>query len=91
MVLHKCDNPSCVRPEHLYLGTATDNARDMVDRNRTNNHIGEDHAGAKLTKKAVLEIRSLRGKVSCRYLAEKYGVGRAYISDLQARKTWKHI
>lgn len=50
-VLHKCDTPLCINPDHLYLGTHEDNMRDMRIRNRTNGAKGEDHPDAKLTAK----------------------------------------
>src|SRR3972149_68948 len=47
-VCHKCDNPKCINPKHLFLGTPRDNALDCVAKNRTNNHKGESHHRAKL-------------------------------------------
>lgn len=54
-VLHNCDNPPCVRPDHLRLGTHADNMSDMKERGRA--HKGETHFFAKLTDEAVAEIR----------------------------------
>ena len=56
-VLHECDNPPCVRPDHLYLGNATDNARDRESRGRSANRWGEANPGAILTDAIVLDMR----------------------------------
>ena len=55
-VLHKCDNPSCVNPDHLFLGTQQDNVTDMIQKNR-HNHRGEANGKAKLNDDKVREIR----------------------------------
>jgi hypothetical protein len=61
LVMHKCDNRRCVNPEHLMLGTASDNTKDMVSKNRAKgkSRPGELNPNAKLTNAQVLEIRSL--------------------------------
>lgn len=56
-VLHKCDNPSCVNPEHLFLGTAKDNYEDSKVKGR--NSKGDNHGSTKLSDKQVKNIREL--------------------------------
>lgn len=89
-VCHRCDNPPCCNPAHLFLGTRQDNNEDKVSKQR---HIhGERHYRALLTPEIVSEIRS-----SPRYrgyrmaLAEKYGVRPGLITEVRAMKSWKHI
>ncbi len=82
-ILHHCDNPPCVRPDHLFLGTDADNVRDKVEK-------GRQGLTAKLTPAQVLEIRASVG-LSQRALAWKYGVRKATIYYIQQRRTWKHI
>lgn len=92
-VLHKCDNPSCVNPCHLFLGTQKENVQDMVKkgRNKYGDLRGENGSGAILNQKQVDEIRQLlaKGNVTQRFLAEEYGVSYSAISDLSRGRTWK--
>ena len=95
LVLHKCDNPVCVNPEHLFLGTYQDNMDDMVEKGRDvkiAGEFGETHHSAKLTEEDVLEIRNLKKKgVKAKVLAEHYGVHQVTISSIVRKHTWKHI
>ena len=59
MVLHRCDNRTCVNPDHLFLGTNDDNMKDMVKKKRQRPCRGEQNGNAKLTKEEALEIRRL--------------------------------
>ena len=88
---HKCDNPPCVRPAHIFDATAKVNMEDMVLKGRGS--CGEQRWNAKLTKVQIVEIKAAHasGDVFQRELAEKYGVKRKAISDIVRLKTWKHI
>lgn len=90
-VLHKCDNPICVNPQHLFLGTQSDNLKDMWSKGRGKPTplFGEEHGMSLLTKDAVLDIRS--STESGVALARKYGVSPRTICDVRKRRTWKHI
>lgn len=92
-VLHTCDVKVCVKPAHLYLGDAADNARDREARGRGRNAKGEQHGNAKLTEAEVLEIRRryIPYIVSQRTLAEEFGVVHSQISDIVNRKKWTHV
>jgi len=91
-VLHRCDNPGCVNPEHLWLGTQQDNVDDMVAKGRACfRGKGSAHPRAKLTEEKVLAIRAaLAGGVSLRSQARAYGVSEKTLRDLRARVTWRH-
>ena len=82
IVRHRCDNPVCVNPEHLVLGTRRDNASDAVARHRTSN--GERRSQHKLTDVQVVEIRQryARGDISQRALAAEFEVCQQLISHL---------
>ncbi len=92
---HTCDNPRCVNPNHLWMGTVQDNMRDRQNKGRTRTgHLhGEDNTGAKLTEEAVLFIRAnYDGKeYSQTKLAKMFGVCKTNIRNVLNRKSWKHI
>jgi hypothetical protein len=92
-VLHRCDNRGCVRPEHLFLGTAADNTADMMAKGRhrvnPNPLRGTRHANAKLTDARVRTIRA--SPATHTDLARKYGVTKQVISAVRKGKTWKHV
>lgn len=93
MVLHKCDNPGCVNPDHLMKGTAKDNSRDMAEkgRNKPGPAIlpGADHSTAKLAENQALAI--IRSKAKGTELAAMYGVSTATISKIRNGKLWGHL
>lgn len=88
-VLHKCDIPSCVNPDHLFLGTHQDNMDDMRRKGRSIHAFGADHGRSKLTEKQILAIR--KDKRILREIAADYGVGKAQISSIKRLEFWKHI
>ena len=90
-VLHKCDTPPCVNPDHLFLGTNRDNVDDKIAKGRV--PLGEQASGSKLTQKQVLEIRKLHaeGLLSQGQLGRNYGVSDVTINNIVHRRQWKHI
>jgi hypothetical protein len=92
-VLHRCDNRRCVRPDHLFLGTHTDNMRDMAAKDRGDPRPGEESNFAKLTEAAVADIRARykrenHSKSNARELAHEYGVTKRCIVQVVAGETW---
>lgn len=90
-VLHRCDNPPCVRPDHLFLGSRADNMRDAVSKGRQIQ--GERVASAKLTAAHVLEIhrRYAVGDVTQKRLAAEFGVKPTQIQAIVNGRAWKHL
>ena len=90
-VLHKCDVPGCVNPDHLFLGTAADNAADKVAKRRQTR--GETAGMARLSEADVREIRAHLSRAwgASRRLAEAYGVSEATISMIRSGKRWRHV
>ena len=87
---HTCDNPPCVRPDHIVAGTHFQNMRDALIRGRTTK--GEKNAGAKLTDDQVREIkRRLRAGEPQKEIAKDYDVGQTVISRIRSGKRWSHI
>ena len=89
VIMHSCDNPLCVNPEHLIAGTQKENRMDCVTKGRHNAPKGENHYRAKLTAEVVREIRA--SSLTNTELAEVYGTSRRTISDARRGKTWRHI
>lgn len=85
-VLHKCDIRCCVNPDHLFLGTHTENMDDMVSKHRQ--AAGEKHGCAKLTSSQVLEIRSRYKRGNGVALAKEFGVSSSTVHLLVKGKTW---
>ena len=92
-VLHKCDNPPCVNPDHLWIGTHADNMKDKVLKGRSNNKEkgspGEKNGRAKLTEINVRNIRSSTEQT--KILAARYGVERTRIQKIRSNSSWKHL
>lgn len=89
VVCHSCDNPKCVNPAHLFLGTKKDNTQDMLSKRRHSH--GEAHHSSKLTAEQVKEIRSLHPALSYLQLSKRYGIGISSIHDIIKRVTWKEV
>jgi len=91
VVMHTCDNPSCVNPEHLEIGTQSENIADMIKKGRQSK--GESKPTAKLTEKQVLEIRAKfkPRKYTYEMLSKEYGLAVRNICKIIARESWKHI
>ncbi len=95
-VCHTCDNPSCINPEHLYLGTPQKNMDDKVNRGRARGaHKGSKHHMAKLSEDDVRAIRERydAGGVTQKTLSEEYGVARSSIARVVGARDrfWTHV
>ncbi len=98
-VCHRCDVRACVNPEHLFLGTHTDNMRDMASKGRASTVgvppvcVGEDHPRAKLTDAQVLDIRKeyAESGTSMYAIADRYSVHQSTIFNLIHKRSRKNI
>jgi hypothetical protein len=89
-VLHRCDNPPCVRPDHLFLGDDKTNHADMATKKRA--AWGERHHWAKLSESDVRAIRELlRQGHQQRTIAERFNVHQVTISDIRHRRSWRNL
>jgi hypothetical protein len=92
-VLHRCDNPKCVNPDHLYLGTSKDNAldREYKGRNKAfaSGFQGIKNGAVRLTEDQVRQIRA--SNKSTRELYTEYNVSQMTILNIKSRKSWKHL
>jgi hypothetical protein len=90
LVLHSCDNRSCVNPAHLRVGSQKDNGKDMVDRGRSTR--GELNPHAKLKEKDILRIRRLRVKgFTYDAIAAEYGYTKGTVGSIVRGDTWSHV
>lgn len=86
-VCHRCDNPKCINPKHLYAGTPSENSRDMVIHNRSKR--GEKHWCAKLNWKDIEKIKRLIGTETQKSVAFMFGVDPSLISQIHRGLIWK--
>ena len=93
-VCHHCDNPPCVNPNHLFIGTPSDNIQDCIQKGRfrCNPSRGEANGQSKLSLSQVKEMRiKFDNGVKARDLSEEYGVSDSQIWNIVYRKAWKHV
>jgi hypothetical protein len=99
-VCHHCDNPPCVNPAHLFIGTNSDNTADKVAKGRqaTGDRLRPDLRArgarqhlAKLSEHAVLEIRELATRVATSEIAERFGVAPSSVRRVLRGETWAHV
>ena len=98
LVLHECDNPSCVNPAHLFLGTYQNNTDDMIRKRRgyfpgVKNPRGSQNGMAKLTEDQVLQIRELYQSTQFTQveLGNRFGITNSVINKIVNRNSWSHI
>jgi hypothetical protein len=97
VVMHICDNPICVNPSHLKIGTSKDNSIDMRDKGRNTVFLGEEHGGSKLTEEEVLYIRAnyVKGNRwkpgNSEELAIKFGIHRSHVYAVANNKQWQWL
>lgn len=105
-VLHRCDNPPCCRPDHLFLGTLPDNMKDKVSKGRQSrgprhaaatrrgggSPSGSSHRLAKITEADVIEIRRMYASGSLQQaIGLRFGITQRSVSNIIRRKTWRHV
>lgn len=99
IICHHCDNPQCVRPDHLFAGTYRDNMLDAMQKGRlkppppsSGTFRGERNSFSKLTEASVREIRQRAGAGETPVsLASAFGVGTTTIKQVVRRRSWTHI
>lgn len=91
-VLHRCDNPPCCNPEHLFKGSNDDNVADRVAKGRSARNLGEASPSAKLTESDVQRIRRMfESGMTNLAIAELFPVNDRMVSMIVRRKAWRHV
>jgi hypothetical protein len=92
-VCHHCDNPPCVRPDHLFLGTVVHNSNDMIRKGRGDGAKGETSKKSHLTESHVKSMRKLHseGMFSATDIAWLFGVDRSASRAIISRRSWRHV
>jgi hypothetical protein len=90
-ICHTCDNPPCVNPAHLFVGTPKENAADKVRKGRQKGGgmSGEKNARSVLTDQDVLLIRTLLGPAL--EIGKQFGVAETTVLNIRHRRTWRHL
>lgn len=93
VICHRCDNPQCVRPEHLFAGTYAENMQDMHQKERNRQPKGEEHGCAKLSDAQVVELRAkLTGrKGEITEMAKGIGITRKHLGQVLRGNSWRHL
>ncbi len=89
VVCHRCDNRSCVNPEHLFVGTQQENVIDMIRKGRRRTYAGEGSPAAKLSNDQVLAIRV--DKRRAREITHEYQISKSTVYAIKRRETWRHL
>jgi hypothetical protein len=87
-VLHRCDNPACVNPHHLFLGSKKDNTDDMIKKGR--NNFGLKCKNSKINDEIALKIKTSDNKNAI-HLSSIFGISRQAVTDIIYGRTWKHV
>lgn len=93
-VCHKCDVPSCINPDHLFIGTQSENMKDAYKKKRKKpiNQGGQTNPSSKLTLNQVREIRAmLSEKVKQKTIAEKFNISQVAVSNIKTERRWKNF
>lgn len=88
-VLHKCDVRSCVRPDHLWLGTVAENNADKIAKGRARNLVGSEHPSSKITEAQAVMI--LNDPRKYQDIADEHGISIPLVGNIKNRRAWKHI
>lgn len=91
-VLHKCDNPSCVNPSHLFLGTNDDNMQDMVNKKRSVHRYGEQNPSAKITEELAIEVkRMIDLNKKQKDIANTLNISSHIVSNIKRGVSWSYL
>jgi len=92
-VCHSCDNPACVNPAHLFIGTHTENMKDMVNKGRSYKPKGESNSNSKVTEEDVLTMREMysTGNYTQAELCDRYPIKKSQMSNILRGDNWREL
>ena len=95
-VLHRCDTPSCVNPDHLFMGTQTDNMRDCSSKGRTSRHAsslhGNNNGNSRFTPEQVRQMRTMHSNGHSRVdISKRFGASKTSVAYIVTRRYWRHF
>lgn len=91
-ILHKCDNPKCVNPDHFFLGTYQDNSDDKLSKGRQKKNKGVEMWNAVLTEDDVRQIRArYTPRRDVKKLAEEFKISASHVYNIATKRAWKHL
>ncbi len=91
-ICHSCDNKLCINPDHLWIGSQSENIQDALNKKRWNPPRGESNGKSLLSEENVIEIRKLlEQNMKQNQIAEKFNIDQSTVSDIKRKKRWKHL
>ena len=93
LICHRCDTPSCINPDHLFLGTYADNSKDCVNKNRHSSRTGANNGRSSVTEEQVLKIiKDLEESYeTLKTIAQKHGVSNGIVGQINSGYSWTHL
>lgn len=92
-ICHHCDNPSCVNPKHLFLGTQKDNVQDKMNKGRFIKMKGRKNGRSIMTKDKVIELRKLykSGNYTYMQLVKRFGISQTQVARIVKKESWSWV
>lgn len=91
VVMHTCDNRACVNPNHLVLGTQSENIKDMWDKGRFSDATAKAMWNGKFTEQEIIDIRNKAGKQQYKDVAAEYGIAPTTVADIFHRRIYAWV